>query len=72
MVEAKNISTSLTAHFKLSSIMSPNTTKEIYTMKIIPYANYIDSIMYMVCFRHDISHAISVTIWLMGNPRMEH
>jgi len=42
-------------------------------MSHVPYFNAVDSLIYvMVCTRPDLSHAVSVVIHYMHNPRMDH
>jgi Reverse transcriptase (RNA-dependent DNA polymerase) len=51
----------------------PSTNAEIETMKKIPYASTIGSIMYaMICTRPNVSYALSVISWHQANPGITH
>ena len=57
----------------LSTSMSPKTPEERANMDMITYASAIGSIMYnMLCTRHDIAHALSVTSRYQADPGLEH
>ena len=57
----------------LSKKICPSTSVEIHRMKQIPYALAIGSIMYaMLCTRHDIALAMSVTSRYQSNLGEEH
>ncbi|KAL2510822.1 Retrovirus-related Pol polyprotein from transposon TNT 1-94 [Abeliophyllum distichum] len=59
MNEAKSVTLPLSNHFKLSSVQSPNSEEELKIMEMIPYANAVGSIMYlMICTRPDIAHVV--------------
>ena len=61
MKNAKPVSTTFAAHFRLSSSLSPKSFNEKRYMARVPYSSAVGSMMYvMVCTRPDISHAVSV------------
>ena len=73
MLDAKPVSTPLSAHFKLSSQLCPSSDEESEYMSKVPYANAVGCLMYlMVCTRPDISHAVSVVSRYMADPGKEH
>ena len=73
MLDAKPISTPLSAHFKLSSQLCPSSDEESKYMSKVPYANAVGCLMYlMVCIRPDICHAVSVVSRYMADPGKEH
>ena len=73
MLDAKTISTPLSAHFKSSSQLCPSSDEESKYMFKVPYANAVGCLMYlMMCTRPDISHAVSVVSRFMANPGKEH
>ena len=73
MLDAKPVSTPLSAHFKLSSGLCPSSDEESEYMSKVPNANAVGCLMYlMVCTRPDISHAVSVVSRFMANPGKEH
>ena len=73
MQGSKPVSTLLVAHFKLSSLLSPQTKEEMEHMSHVPYASVVRSIMYvMVCTRPNISHIVSVVSRYMDRPRKIH
>ena len=52
-----------------SKDMCPRTHEERECMDRIPYASVIGSIMYaMLCTRHEVSHAFSITCRYQANP----
>ena len=52
MVDVKEVSTPLAAHFKLSKQQEPSGDADIEYMKKVPYSSVVGSIMYaMVCTR---------------------
>ncbi|KAG8491299.1 hypothetical protein CXB51_014566 [Gossypium anomalum] len=60
MQSAKLVKTPLTAHFRLSSALSPQSDDEIECMLHVPYSSTVGSLMYaMVCSRLDLSYAVS-------------
>ena len=72
MQGSKLVSTSLVAHFKLSSALSPQMRNE-GSMSHIPYVSATRSIMYaIVCNRLNISHVVSVVSRYMDHPRKIH
>ena len=73
MQGTKSVSIPLAAHFKLSKEKMPKTDQERKEMSLVPYANIVESIMYiMICTRPDVSHAISVATRYMSNHGKEH
>ena len=44
----------------LSKSMCPRTQDEKTCMSLIPYASIIESIMYFICTRPNVSYALSV------------
>jgi Reverse transcriptase (RNA-dependent DNA polymerase) len=57
----------------LSKKQCPKTTSELESMKKIPYASAIGSIMYaMICTRPDVSYALSVASRHQTNPGFAH
>jgi Reverse transcriptase (RNA-dependent DNA polymerase) len=51
----------------------PSTNAELETIKKIPYASAIESIMYaMICTCSDVSYALSVTSRHQANPGIAH
>ena len=73
MLDAKPVSTPLSAHFKLSLELCPSSNEELEYMSKVPYANAVGCLMYlMVCTRPDISHAVSVVSRYMANLGKEH
>ena len=64
---------SMSQGIHLSKKYSPNTSEEKERMSRIPYASAIGSIMYaMLCTRHDVAHALSVTSKYQADPGEEH
>ena len=63
-----------TAHgITLSKKHCPQTDAELNSMREVPYASAIGSIMYaMICTRPDVSFALSVTSRYQSDPGMEH
>ncbi|KAG8502523.1 hypothetical protein CXB51_001167 [Gossypium anomalum] len=73
MQSAKPVSTPLTAHFRLSSALSPQSDDEIEYMSHVPHSSVVGSLMYtMVCSRPDLSYAVSAVSKYMANPGEEH
>ena len=57
----------------LSNGMSPKTLEEMEQMAKVPSASALGSLMYtMLCTRHDIAYAISVSSRFQSNPGLEH
>jgi transposase InsO family protein len=57
----------------LSKKQCPSTTVELDSMKRVPYASAIGSIMYaMICTRPDVSYSLSVTSRYQANPGLAH
>ncbi|KAG8492340.1 hypothetical protein CXB51_009634 [Gossypium anomalum] len=70
---AKPVSTPLTAQFRLSSALSPQSDDEIKYMSHVPYSSTVGSLMYaMVCSRPDLSYAVIAISRYMANPGKEH
>ena len=60
MKDAKSMELLLVGHFRLSKTMGPQTEVEVQEMEGVSYASGVCSFMYtMVCYRSDISHAVS-------------
>ncbi|KAG8475835.1 hypothetical protein CXB51_032770 [Gossypium anomalum] len=73
MQSAKPISTTLAAHFRLSSALSPQSNDEIEYMSHVPYSSVVESLMYaMVCSCPDLSYVVSAVSRYMANPGKEH
>jgi ATP-binding cassette subfamily B (MDR/TAP) protein 1 len=73
MSQGKPVSTSLAAHFRLSTSSGLVDTEEEKYMSTVPYACAVGSLMYaMVCTRPDIAHAVSVVSRFMSKPGKEH
>lgn len=61
MHKSKPMNTPLVTHFKLSSVLCPQSDDEVEYMSIVPYGSAISSLMYaMVCSRLDLSQSSSV------------
>ncbi|KAJ9554356.1 hypothetical protein OSB04_018401 [Centaurea solstitialis] len=57
----------------LSKAQCPSFSSELERMGRIPYASAIGSIMYaMICTRHDVSCALSMTSQYQANPSNDH
>ena len=73
MSDCKPVSTPLTAHFKLSSDLCPQTDEEMERMSHVPYSSAVGSLMYaMVCTRPDLAYAVSSVSRYMHNPGKDH
>lgn len=73
MANAKQVSTPLACHFRLSTAQSPVLAEEIQNMSNVPYASAVGCLMYaMVCTRPDLAHAVSTVSKYMANPGREH
>ena len=73
MENAKDVSTHLPGHLKLTKEMCPKTQEEKDKMSKVPYASAVGSLMYaMLCTRPDIAHAVGVVSRYMSHPRIEH
>ncbi|KAG8474438.1 hypothetical protein CXB51_034087 [Gossypium anomalum] len=73
MQSDKPINIPLTAHFRLSSTLSPQSDDEIEYMSRVPYSSAMGSLLYaMVCSRPDLSYAVNVVSRYMANPSKEH
>ena len=57
---------------RLTNEKCPRTQEEIEDMECVPYASFVDSLMYvMVCTRLDISHAVGVLSRYILTPKKE-
>ncbi|RVW66263.1 Retrovirus-related Pol polyprotein from transposon TNT 1-94 [Vitis vinifera] len=57
----------------LSKDQSPKTPEEIESMKAVPYASAVGSLMYaMLCTRPDICFAVGMVSRFQSNPGREH
>ena len=73
MQNAKTVNTPLTAHFRLSSTLSPQSDDDVAYMSQVPYSSVVGSLMYaMVCSCPDLSYATSAVNRYMANPGKEH
>ena len=73
MANAKQVSTPLASHFRLSTAQCPESAEEIQDMSKVPYASAVGYLMYaMVCTRPDLAHAVSTVSKYMANPGREH
>ena len=73
MKDSTPVSTSLAAHFKLSSRLCPINDNDKASMSKFPYTSAVGSLMYaMICTRPDLSYAVSVVSRYMANPGKEH
>ena len=61
MENAKDVSTHLPSHLKLTKEMCPKTQEDKDKMSKVPYALAVVSLMYaMVCMRPDIAHVVGL------------
>ncbi|GKG06274.1 hypothetical protein Tco_0326360, partial [Tanacetum coccineum] len=73
MHNAKPVNTSLAVHFKLSSVLCPQSDAKDKYMSKVPYSSTVRSLMYaMVCSRPDLSYALSIVSRYMVNPGKKH
>ena len=73
MNEAKQVSTPLGSHFRLSKEQSPKTKEEMDHMSKVSYASTIGSLIYaMVCTMSGIAHAVEVVSRYMSRPGKQH
>jgi Reverse transcriptase (RNA-dependent DNA polymerase) len=73
MHDSKKGNLSMSHDINLGKKHCPLTNAELETMKKIPYASVIESIMYaMICTRPDVSYALSVTSRHQANPGIAH
>ena len=73
MNNAKSVNIPLAAHFTLSKNQCPKSEQDKAHMNVVPYANAIGSVMYlMVCIRPDIAYAISCLSRFMADPGQSH
>jgi hypothetical protein len=73
MNSGKPVFVPFASHFKLSSSLCSSTKEKKEQMSLIPYANAVGSLMYvMVSTRPNISHAVGVVSRYMENPGKEH
>ena len=69
MHDAKPVSTPIAFHFKLSATQCASTAEDVEYMSSVPYSSAVGSLMYaMVCFRPDLSYAMSLVSIYMSNP----
>ncbi|GJV76738.1 retrotransposon protein, putative, ty1-copia subclass [Tanacetum coccineum] len=69
----KSVQMPLGGHFKLSLKDCPVRECDVERMSIVPYANAVGSLMYlMVCTRPDIAYAVSVVSTYLANPGKNH
>jgi hypothetical protein len=67
MQNSKPVSTPLATHFRLSTVLAPQSEEEQF-MPRVPYSSAVGSIMYaMVCTSPNISQAVSVVSRYMAN-----
>jgi ATP-binding cassette subfamily B (MDR/TAP) protein 1 len=73
MNDMKPIRIPLASHFNISSSLCHSNDEEKEYMSLVPYANAIGSLMYvMVSTRPNISHAFGVVNIYMENPGKKH
>ncbi|KAL7000929.1 hypothetical protein U1Q18_052374 [Sarracenia purpurea var. burkii] len=73
MADAKQVSTPLAGHFRLSTAQCPVSAEEVQDMSDVPYASAVGCLMYaMVCTRPDLTHAVNTVSKYMANPGREH
>ena len=73
MQNAKPITTSLAAHFRLLSTLCPQTDEEVNYMSKVPHYNVVGSLMYaMVCSHPDLAYEISAVSRYMAKPGNEN
>ncbi|KAL0332846.1 UNVERIFIED_CONTAM: Retrovirus-related Pol polyprotein from transposon TNT 1-94 [Sesamum calycinum] len=73
MSKAKQVSTPLANHFKLSIEQCPKTDREIEDMAKVPYASAVGCLMYvMVCTCPDSAHVVSQVCKYMSKPGRYH
>ena len=73
MQNAKPVTTPLSAHFRLSSALCPQSNEEVDYMSRVPYSSVVGSLMFsMVCSRPDLAYAVSVVSRYMEKPGKEH
>ncbi|XP_060182061.1 secreted RxLR effector protein 161-like [Lycium barbarum] len=69
MNKCKPVTLSLTQHFRLFSLMAPQSKEKVEYMSKVPYCSAVGSIMYvMVCTGPDITQAVSVVSRFMSKP----
>ena len=57
----------------LSKDMSPKTLEEVDSMRKIPYASAVGSLMYaMLCTRPNICYSMGIVSRYQSNPRLKH
>ena len=70
MQHAKPVTTPLTAHFKLSSTLCPQSNEEVDYMSRVPYSSVVGSLMYaMVCSRLNLAYVVNR---YMAKPGKDH
>lgn len=69
MDKSKPVKTPTGIHFKLKSATEEELRVQWETMKSVPYANAVGSVMYMMIgTRPDIAYAVGMVSRFMGNP----
>jgi hypothetical protein len=70
---AKLVSTPLVNYFCLSTLQCPKTVKEIEDISMVPYANAVGCLMYVVVYtRPNFAYAVSVVNKYMANLGRQH
>ena len=72
MVEAKTVSTTIPAYYKLKSAKRTLIDAELQYMRKVPYSNAVGSMMYaMIGTRPDIAYRVGLVSRFMSNPSKE-
>ena len=73
MQNAKTVTTPLTAPFRLSSALCPQSDEKVAYMSRVTYSSVVGSLMYvMMCSRPNLAYAISAVSRYMEKPGKEH
>ena len=73
MQNAKVVTTSLAAHFRLSYALCPQSYEVVDYMSRVPYSNVVGSLMYaMECLRLDLAYAVSEVSRYIEKSGKEH
>jgi hypothetical protein len=73
MHDAKFVNTPIPSHVKLSALQCPTSEDDIEYMSRVPYSSAVGSLMFaIVCFRPDLSHAMSLVSQYIANPGKDH
>ena len=73
MKNAKPVGSPLANHFRLCVEQCPKSDEEKDTMKDVPYASAVGSLMYaMVCTRPDIAYVVGIMSRFITNLGKEH